>query len=163
MKNSILRLGFVCLCAAVSAAQSGKVDNGWSCGKPADAHSIEVGDQPGHTYSIDQIKCTSTKGEFAGVKEKEGTGTEFLEVKGNNATGHGIFVETMANGDKIHFTYQITGTMKDGKFETGSDKFQATSGTGKFKGIKASGSCTGKGNADGGASWACTGTYTISK
>jgi len=162
--KSILLLGFVCLCAAMVVAQSsGKVDNGWACGKPENAQSIEVGDKPNHAYSIDQIKCTSTKGEYAGVKEKEGTGTEFIEMKGDHATGHGVFVETMANGDKVHFSYQITATMKDGKLESGTDKWQATSGTGKFKGIKASGSCTGKGTADGGATWACSGTYTIPK
>jgi hypothetical protein len=163
MSKSILLLGFVCLCAAVAVAQKGKVDNEWACGKPAIAQSIEVGDQPGHAYSVDQFKCTSTKGEYGGVREKEGAGTEFIEVKGNDASGHGIFVETMENGDKINFTYQIKATMKDGKLDSGTDKWEATSGTGKFKDIKASGSCTGKGTADGGANWACTGKYKIPK
>ena len=54
--------------------------------KPAMGNSIEVGDQPNHAYAIDQIKCTSTKGEIGGVKEKEGTGTEFAEV-----VGRGVF------------------------------------------------------------------------
>jgi hypothetical protein len=139
------------------------VANGWACTKPSVAHSIEIGDQPNHAYSIDQIKCTSTKGEIAGVREKEGTGTEFAEVTGNSSSGHGVFVETMANGDKIHFTYEVTATIKNGQMQSGSDKWQATSGTGKFKGIKASGTCTGTGNADGSATWSCTGTYSLPK
>ena len=99
MCKPVLVVGLVCLSATLALAQ-GKVDNGWACGKPAMANSIEVGDQPNHAYAIDQIKCTSTKGEIAGVKEKEGTGTEFAEVTGNSAKGHGVLVETMANGDK---------------------------------------------------------------
>jgi len=162
MRKSILVLGLVCLCATVVLAQ-GKVANGWACGKPAMAQSIEIGDQSGHAYAIDQTKCTSTKGEIGGVREKEGLGTEFAEVTGDKSSGHGIFVETMANGDKINFTYQFTGTVKNGQLQTASDKWQATSGTGKFKGIKSSGTCTGTGAADGSANWECTGTYSLPK
>jgi hypothetical protein len=43
------------------------------------------------------------------------------------------------------------------------DKWQAVSGTGKFKGIKASGTCTGTGTPEGGSTLACTGTYTLPK
>ena len=162
MRKPVLVVGLVCLCATVALAQ-GKVANGWACGKPAMAHSIEVGDQPNHAYSIGQIKCTATKGEIAGVKEKEGTGTEFAEVTGNSSSGHGVFVETMANGDKIHFTYQTTATIKNGQMQSGTNKWQATSGAGKFKGIKGSGTCTGTGNADGSTTWTCTGTYSLPK
>ncbi len=160
MGRLLLVVAVVCLCASLAVAQ-GKVANGWACAKPADAHSIEIGDKPGHAYSIDQITCTSTKGEIAGVREKEGTGTEFAEVTRNSVKGHGVFVETMANGDKIHFVYQFTATTKDGHMQSGSNKFQATSGAGKFKGIKSSGTCKGTGKADGSVDWACTGTYSI--
>jgi hypothetical protein len=162
MRKIMWVVGLVCLCATGALAQ-GKVANGWACGKPAMANGIEVGDQPSHTYSIDQIKCTSTKGEIGGVREKEGTGTEFAEVKGNHSSGHGIFVETMANGDMIHFSYQTTATLENGHLKSGTDKWQAISGTGKFKGIKGSGSCTGTGVADGSTNWTCTGTYSLPK
>ena len=159
MRKPVLVLGLVCLCATVGLAQ-GKVANGWACGKPAMGNSIEVGDQPNHAYSIDQIKCTSTKGEIAGVKEKEGTGTEFAEITGDSSQGHGVFVETMANGDNIHFTYQTTGAIKNGQMQSGSNKWRAT---GKFKGINGSGTCTGTGNADGSTTWTSTGTYSLAK
>lgn len=162
MRKSVWVLGLVCLCATGASAQ-GKVDNGWACGKPANGNSIEVGDQPNHSYSTYQIKCTSTKGEIAGVKEKEGTGTEFAEVKGNKSSGHGIFVETMANGDMIHFTYQTSSTTEKGQMKSAANKWQATGGTGKFKGIKGSGSCTGKAEADGSTAWTCAGTYSLPK
>jgi hypothetical protein len=162
MRKLVLAAGLACLCASAALAQ-GKVSNGWACGKPALAQSIAVGDQPNHAYSIDQIKCTSTKGEIAGVREKEGSGTEFAEVTGKSSSGHGIFLETMANGDKIHFTYQTTAAIKDGQMKSGTNKWQATSGTGKFKGIKGRGTCTGTGNADGSTDWTCTGTYSLPK
>jgi hypothetical protein len=155
-----LVVGVVCVCASLALAQ-GKTSNAWNCPKPSDAHSIDVGDKPSHAYSVDQITCTSTKGEIAGVREKEGTGTEFAEVTGNSMKGHGVFVETMANGDKIQFVYQFTATTKDGQMQSGSNKYQATSGAGKFKGIKASGTCKGTAKADGSVDWACSGTYTV--
>jgi hypothetical protein len=43
------------------------------------------------------------------------------------------------------------------------DKWQAVSGTGKFQGIKASGTCAGTGTPEGGSTLACTGTYTLPK
>jgi hypothetical protein len=162
MRKPLLLLGLVCLCATVALAQ-GTVANGWACGKPAMGNSLEVGDQPNHAYSIDQIKCTSTKGEIEGVKEKEGTGTEFAEITGDHSRGHGVFVETMANGDNIHFTYQTSGAIKNGQTQSGPNQWQAAGGTGKFKGISGSGTCTGTGNADGSATWTCAGTYSLPK
>jgi hypothetical protein len=164
MRRLLLIVGVVCWCVSLTGAQgnTGKTANGWTCPKPSDAHSIEVGDKPGHAYTIDQITCTSTKGEIAGVQEKEGTGTEFADVTGNSMKGHGVFVETMANGDKIHFVYQFTGTTtKDGKLQSATDNYRAVRGAGKFKGIKASGTCTGTAKDDGSVDWACTGTYTL--
>lgn len=162
MRYTVLAVVLVCLSATLALAQ-GKVENGWACGKATIANSIEIGDQPHHSYMIAQFKCTSTKGEIAGVKDKEGTATEFDEITGNSLKGHGIFVETMANGDKIIFNYQPMATLKDGQMETGSNKWQATSGGGKFKGIKTSGTCKAKGNPDGSANFTCSGTYTLPK
>jgi hypothetical protein len=63
----------------------------------------------------------------------------------------------------IHFTYHTTGAIKNGQMQSGSNKWQATGGTGKFKGINGSGTCTGTGNADGSTTWTCTGTYSFPK
>lgn len=160
MHKGVLILGLVCFCATGALAQN-KVDNGWACGKPAPANSIDVGDQPNHAYAIDQIKCTSTKGEIAGVREKEGLGTECGELKGNRSSGHAIFVETMENGDKVYASYHPTIMLKDGQMQSGSDKWEYTGGTGKFEGLKGSGTCKGTGNADGSSTWTCSGTYTL--
>jgi len=42
------------------------------------------------------------------------------------------------------------------------NKWKILSGTGKYKGIKGSGTCSGKLNADA-ADWECTGTYSMGK
>src|ERR1043166_5598276 len=73
----------------------------WKCSVVEPAASVPVTGQADHAYSVYQVKCTASSGEIAGVKEKTGTATEFAEVKGNSSKGHGIFVETLDNGDTI--------------------------------------------------------------
>jgi len=140
-----------------------KNDTQWKCDKASDQHSINIGDKPGHAYAVDQINCTATKGELAGVKEKSGVGTEFMEVNGDKITGHGEFVETLENGDKDLFTYTFQATMKDGKLQSGTDKWSLRQGSGKLKGAKGSGTCKGTGNSDGSVTWDCAGDYTGAK
>lgn len=111
MRNLFLVVCLLCLFASMALAQ-GKVDSQWNCAKAADGHSINVGDQPNHAYAIAQFNCTATKGEVEGLKEKEGTGTEFDDVKGSTAKVHGVFVETLSNGDKLHINYQGAGTLE---------------------------------------------------
>ena len=133
----------------------------WKCDKPSDQHSINVGDQPGHAYAVDQINCTPVSGDINGAKRKSGTSTEFLEFRGDKFTGHGEFVETMENGDKNFYTYQMKGILKNGVLQAGSDTWSMREGAGKLKGAKASGTCKGAGNPDGTATWDCSGDYTM--
>ena len=162
MRSLFLLACALSLSASLVLAQ-GKVDSQWNCGKPTDSHSIDVGDQTGHAYAIAQITCTAVKGEIEGVKEKEGTGTEFDDVKGNKVKFHGVFVETLANGDKLHISYQGTSTMEKGQFQSASDEWTITNGTGKLKGAKGKGTCKGRGNADGSSTFDCAGDYTLAK
>lgn len=162
MRKLWLVLCAVCLLSSAGLAQM-KLDNQWKCAKASNQHSIDIGDKPGHAYSVDQINCTATKGEFDGVKRKSGVGTEFLEVNGDKFTGHGEFVETMANGDKNFYSYQMSGTLKNGALQAATDKWTMREGGGKMKGGKASGSCKGAGNPDGSTTWDCTGDYTVAK
>ena len=162
MRNLILVCSFVLLSASTALAQ-GKVAVKWDCAAPAPAHSLDAGDQPNHSFSIAQIKCTAMEGEIAGVKQRDGVGTEFHELTGNSDRFHGVFVETLANGEKIHYTYEGTATMKEGALESAKNTWSATSATGVFKGIKASGTCKATGKPDGGATFECSGEYTLSK
>ncbi len=156
---------FVCclFLSATMAMAQGKVDSQWNCAKPAVAHNLDAGDQPNHSYAISQTTCSAAKSEIGGVKEKEGTGTQFNEGTGNSSTWHGMFVVTLENGDKLHYSYKGTGTTKDGQFESGSNTWSIVGGTGKFQGAKGKGSCQGKGSADGSVVWDCTGSYKLAK
>jgi len=162
MRKLLLVWCFLLLSASVALAQ-GKIASQWNCGQPAPAHSLDAGDQPDHSYSISQMKCTATKGEIVGVKEKEGVGTEFHEIKGTSDRFHGVFVETLANGEKLTYSYEGTATLKAGQLESAENKWTITSGTGDFKGIKASGTCKGTPKPDGTTTFKCSGEYSIEK
>lgn len=76
-------------------------------------------------------------------------------------TGHGRYNVTMDNGDKVFYTYETSGSTDITK--PASNKWKILSGNGKYKGIKGSGTCSGKLSADGAADWTCTGTYSMGK
>ncbi|HEV8356076.1 MAG TPA: hypothetical protein VGQ17_04835 [Gemmatimonadales bacterium] len=132
----------------------------WKCSVVEPANAVPVPGQANHAYSVYQVKCTASSGQVAGVKEKEGTATEFAEVKGNTSKGHGIFVETLENGDTVTYDYQFTSTMNGKVAVSAGNTWKMVRGTGKAKGIKGSGSCKGKGNPDTSLSLECTGSYT---
>jgi hypothetical protein len=150
------------LLASVGMAKD-KLVSQWNCGKPSDAHSIDVGDAANHTYAVTKTTCTASKGEVGGVKEKEGVGTQFSEGMGDTTTWHGVFISTAENGDKITYSYASAGKgmLKDGQFQSGTNKWSIVGGSGKFASAKGEGTCTGKGNADGTATWDCMGSYTL--
>jgi hypothetical protein len=160
MRKLLLCLCAVLLIAAAASAQN-KVDSQLKCDKPSPQHNIDVGDKPNHAYSIAHFSCTYSKGEIGGVKDKDGVGVQFDEVTADASRFHGYFLEKMANGDSIHYSYEGTANMKNGQFVSGNDKWTVIRGTGKFAGIKASGTCKGTGNPDGGVAWTCDGTYTL--
>ena len=156
----------LCVIVAFAGAQTPapvKLASSWKCAQPNPVHALPAGDSPDHAYVLQQFKCTATKGEIAGIAEKEGIGTEVMESTGNSGKGHGMFVETMANGDKVYVSFEATGTMANNQFQSGSNKWTLTGGTGKFAAAKGSGTCKGKGNPDGSANFDCTGTVTLAK
>jgi hypothetical protein len=166
MKRILSIAAALCVMAAFAQAQTPapvKVASSWKCEAPNPVNALPVGDAPDHMYVLQQGKCTATKGEIAGIADKEGISTEFMEATGNNGKGHGMFVETMANGDKIYISYQATGTTSNKQFQSGSNTWTVSGGTGKFAGAKGSGSCKGKGNPDGSANFDCTGSVTLAK
>jgi hypothetical protein len=146
------------------SAAADKISSQWKCdAKPSDQHSIAVPEQPGHNYTIAQGNCTSEKGAMGDAKEKEGTFTEFDDANGNAISNHGVFVATLATGDKVFYNYHGTQTVKDGKMTSASNTWTLGGGTGKFKAVQGSGGCKGTGNADGSSTWHCDGTYSNGK
>ena len=164
MRRFCLSACCVLVLASLAMAEN-SLNSQWNCQKPSDAHSIDVGDQPDHSYAVTKTTCTAAKPEANVLKEKEGVGTQFSETKGGLSTWHGVFVVTTDGGDKIYYNYENVGAgmVKDGQFQSGNNKWSIAGGTGKFAGAKGSGMCRGKGNADGTAVWDCTGTYTLAK
>jgi hypothetical protein len=154
----------LCVCAVVAlavviASAQTKTTLSGKCSKADVQQSIAIPDQPGHAFTLAQGKC-SAEGEVGGEAGKDGTYSEHAEVTGNHLKNWGVFVETFANGDKVFYRYQSTGTAKDGVFQAGHNKYQIAGGTGKMKGIKGSGTCKLTGASDGGTDYSCTGEYT---
>jgi len=149
---------FVAFCLLVfgSAAMAEKVDTKWHCAAPTANQKLDVGDEPDHSYAISQGTCTAT---VSASGEKSGAFTEFQEVWKASFTNHGRFNATMDNGDMAYYTYEGSGPTDIAKPVT--NKWKILSGTGKHKGMKGSGSCSGTRHEDGSSDWACTGTYTM--
>jgi hypothetical protein len=147
------------LAVAATPAQT-KMSTSGKCGKPDTAQSVTAGDKDGHVFMITSGKCV-TEDKVAGATSKEGAFAEHSEVAGDHSKAWGVFVETFDSGDKIFYDYQTNATVKDGKLQSGTDKWQITGGTGKMAGMKGSGTCKlSPGSTEGGLDYACTGTYT---
>jgi len=138
------------------AAMAEKVDTKWHCAAPTANHNFAVGDEPDHSYVISQGSCTANASSSG---EKSGAYTEFQEVWKASFTNHGRFNVTMDNGDMAYYTYEGSGPTDITKPATNTWKI--LSGTGKHKGMKGSGSCSGTRHEDGSSDWACTGTYSM--
>lgn len=143
-----------------AAMAQGKIDTKWHCLKPAQEQKFDVGDMPDHIYGLAQGTCDATSSD-SGFAEKSGQFTEFYEGWKTSSTNHGRFNVTMGDGDKVYYTY--VGSASTDLAKPASNKWKIVSGTGKYKGIKGSGSCSGKLSADDTGEWSCTGTYTIGK
>jgi len=142
---------------SVAMAQS-KVDVKWHCPKATTEHKLDVGDVPDHIYWIGQGTCEAAKSEDD-LKEKSGTFTEFHDAWKTKFNFHGYYIATTEDGDKIHYTYEGSATSDTTKPMT--NKWKIVSATGKLKGIKGSGTCSGKAAAEGSFDWECTGTYSM--
>ncbi len=161
MRKASVIVGFMLVAIGSTLSAQSPLKVTWNCAAANPVHQLPVSDQANHAYVIEQVHCTTTAGEIGGVKEKEGLAVEFVEATGNSSKGHGVFVETLANGDKITYTYTLTGMMANNMMQSGSNSWTAMSGTGKFQGITAKGTCTAKGKPDGSADFTCSGTYTL--
>ena len=159
MRNLVLVALTLLVSGSLALAQS-KIDTKWHCPKPEGGAPLEVGDAPDHSYWIGQGSCTATSSD-GDLKEKSGQFTEFHENWKATFAFHGRYNATADNGDKVFYTYE--GTAPTDATKPASNKWKIVSGSGKNKGIKGSGSCAGKGNADGSYDWTCTGTYSMAK
>ena len=135
---------------AASAGAQTKVSGKLNCAKPDVNSSAEPGDAPGHMVMLTKAACTwPTPLDIAGVKTKSAVDVGTADVHGSTGNQRGYSTSTMDNGDKASVSYQ--GTMKMNKDGSGtfSGTWKWTGGTGKFKGMKGSGTYKGTAAADG--------------
>src|SRR3990172_5548970 len=158
MRKLLLAACAVLLFGSTAMAQS-KLVTKWHCPKESVEHRLAVGDMPNHTYGLIQGTCSGAPGAGTTINEKTGAYTEFQEIKGTSVSLHGRCNVTLDNGDKVFYTYEASSASTD-ITKPVSNKWTIQSGTGKHKGIKGSGTCSGKRNADGSSDWECTGTYS---
>jgi hypothetical protein len=91
------------------------------------------------------------------VRSHEGGGVRRI---GQNGKVTGTYVDTLANGEKVYYSYEATSVLKDGALSM-ENKWKIVGGTARLKGITGQGTCTGKGTSDGGLTFDCTGEYTL--
>src|SRR2546422_11734818 len=97
----------VVLTFGISVAAQTKISGTNHCAKPDPQTMVQVGDRPGHAFSVAQSKCAWTKPwEIAGTPGKEGVATVSGEISGNSFRYHAYYVDEMANGDKAYYRYQ---------------------------------------------------------
>jgi hypothetical protein len=151
-------------CAAATASAQTKFTMSGKCAKPETQQAAPAGDVPDHVFTLSTGKCTPVKAaEFGGSASKEGAFAEHGEVTGTKNHSNGTYVETLANGEKVYYTYETNSVVDKGVIQSWQNKWQITGGSAKLKGIKGKGTCTGKGGADGSLEFDCTGDYTLAK
>jgi hypothetical protein len=131
-----------------------------TCPKPDVQQSVPAGDKDGHTFTLEQGKCTA-EGKIGSAAAKDGVYATHGDATATRSKASGIYAETMDSGDKVFYTYTETIVLKDGAPQSGSNTYQIAGGTGKMKGIKGSGTCKLTPTGDGGLKYSCVGTYTM--
>ena len=159
----VLSLAVLASAAAPAAAQT-KFSMSGMCAKPDVQQAVPAGDAADHMMTLAQGKCTPIKAaEIGGSAGKEATFTEHGDVTGNNGHVWGMYVDTLANGEKVYYRYESTAVLQGGALQTMQNKWQIAGGTAKLKGIKGQGTCTGKATPEGGLAFECQGEYTLPK
>lgn len=161
MRTSTAVAAMLCVLAVSAGAQT-KVSGKLNCGKPDVNSNAEVPDATGHMVVLTKASCTwSTAFDIEGGKAKTAVDVGVAEVRGSAGSNHGYNVTTMDNGDKVSVAYQGTVAMNKDGSSAFKGTWRWTRGTGKFKGIKGSGTYKGTQAADGTSMADIEGDYTI--
>jgi hypothetical protein len=152
-----------CLWSAGAAAQT-KIEWSDSCAKADPDYKVPVGDQPGHSFGLSQIKCQASKPvEIGADKGKEAVATIAADSSGNKSRERGVYVLTLESGDKAYLPFQGVIALKDGKPTGSQGTWSFAGGTGKLKAIKGKG--TFKCSPASADAWSCSGEgeYELAK
>ena len=160
MRKLILVPVLLCGMAAIAGAQT-KISARLSCDKP---NVNETGGAGAQSIMFNKSNCTwSAPYVIGGIKPKRTVDAGIGDITGSVARVHGYSTTVMDNGDSTIARYE--GTMQMKKDGSGPDKgtWRYVRGTGKFNGIKGSGTFKGAAAADG-SGWAdVTGNYSLAK
>jgi hypothetical protein len=164
MRHSFALSLLVLAAGGATATAQTKFTMSGKCGKPDVQQAVPAADAADHLMTLAQGKCTPLKAaQIAGSPSKEATFTEHGEVKGDSGHVSGMYVDTLANGEKVYYRYESTSSLKGGTLSTMQNKWQIEGGTAKLKGIKGQGTCSGKAAADGSLDFECQGEYSLPK
>lgn len=135
---------------SILAAQT-KIAGKQHCPKPQALATAQVGDEAGHTMTLEKSTCTwLAPMEMLGQRSTDGTFVAFSEASSHRAATNGTYVGNMDNGDKFYIEFHWA-TLKDG---TPSEKVKGnwafTGGTGKLSRITGEGTYTATENENGG-------------
>ena len=141
------------------ATAQDKIDTQWHCPNVSANHELPVGDVPDHDYVILQGTCSASSSR--GLAEKTTAYTEFVESWKESNKFFGRWNVTLQDGERIFYSYEGAETTASKKPVT--DHWKILSGTGKYKRINGSGTCTGRVLDDGSSDWECVGKYSLAK
>ncbi len=148
------------LAAGVAQAQT-RISVSEQCGRPTAEYTIQVGDHPGHVYRIEQTDCKEDPVlEIGGVAVKEHHSTGFIEMNAGKGTDHWYHVFVMANGDNVYARSEGTAEFDGLRFRSSTAKWTFEPGTGKFQGLKGSGTLNCR-PGQGGFACQADGEYTL--
>ena len=164
MRFRIFPAFLIVLGLSTLAISQTKISGTNHCAKPDPQTMVQVGDRPGHAFSVAQSKCAWTKPwEIAGTPGKEGVATVSGEISGNSFRYHAYYVDEMANGDKAYYRYQGSAVLKDGMSQSEEGTWSLVRGTGKLKGVTGKGTYKGKAGEDGTMTYEVKGEYGLPK
>ena len=161
MKYRFFAVILLVFLVAISSQAQTKISGTHQC-KVDSQQSMDIGDKPGHAFSISKTSCTWSKPmEIEGTKTTAGSSMITGEARGTRVNLSGYHTSTMDNGDTFWVHFQGTDTMKDGKPVSSKGTWSFVSGTGKLKGIHGKGTYEGTPNADGTITYEVEGEYTM--
>jgi hypothetical protein len=161
MRTAVVLLAALAL-APLAQAQT-KISGTVQCAKPDKEFSIPVEGEPGHAYAISHGTCTWTKPmEIAGSRTKTDVLTNYDEVKGDTAHGHGDGLGTLVSGDQFRVRLEAKTLLKDAAPVSSDGKWKFVGGTGALQTVKGGGTYTCKGGPEG-MTCEVSGEYSLTK
>jgi hypothetical protein len=161
MKIRIMTIAGLVFAMASAAGAQTKFTGTVQCAKPDPNYTVDAGDHPGHSFTLVKESCKWTDTLINGMKITDDTGAATGEATSTKMTSTGTRIVTMENGDKFFASVHDSSPVKDGQPTDIEGVFTITGGTGKLKGIKGHGTYKVTPAADGSASVAVTGEYTM--